>query len=312
MSDVSQIVTLVGHVGLFGTLISRQISSVEKNSTAIKQALTTCAGRAVVALLTSTAVAYPSFSRNTLRKPRGVSAPVSVDTRGVFRVEHAAPLRCVSPCYFPAPRRLLTALTPASTTAPMIKPSTGWRRPAAWRPSPHPTPRSSARWHDAAAQYRERLSPPTRNMASVPTMDNTFIRRGATAEPFTQPLRQRTTFFRQPVTHVVQLDDHPHRAIHPDSDQNRNPRENKDLVKQRSFRHDAEGNGDNFADKIKSVRIAPLLCHAQRPADRAPPARRDAAAAVQDPLCVSALPDCAVPSPPLRNRETRRPASTMA
>lgn len=124
MSDVSQIVTLVGHVGLFQTLISRQISSVEKNSTAIKQALTTCAGRAVVALLTSTAVAYPSFSRNTLRKPRGVSAPVSVDTRGVFRVEHAAPLRCVSPCYFPAPRRLLTALTPASTTAPMIKPST--------------------------------------------------------------------------------------------------------------------------------------------------------------------------------------------
>lgn len=124
MSDVSQIVTLVGHVGLFQTLISRQISSVEKNSTAIKQALTTCPGRAVVALLTSTAVAYPSFSRSTLRKPRGVSAPVSVDTRGVFRVEHAAPLRCVSPCYFPAPRRLLTALTPASTTAPMIKPST--------------------------------------------------------------------------------------------------------------------------------------------------------------------------------------------
>ncbi len=57
--------------------------------------------------------------------------------------------------------------------------------------------------------------PPTRNMASVPTMDNTFIRRGATAEPFTQPLRQRTTFFRQPVTHVVQLDDHPHQPYTP-------------------------------------------------------------------------------------------------
>ncbi len=57
--------------------------------------------------------------------------------------------------------------------------------------------------------------------------------------------------FRQPVTHVVQLDDHPHQAIHPDSDQNRNPRKNKDLVKQRSFRHDAEGNGDNFRGQNK-------------------------------------------------------------
>ncbi len=40
-------------------------------------------------------------------------------------------------------------------------------------------------------------------------------------------------------------------AIHPDSNQNRNPRENKDLVKQRSFRHDAEGNGDNFRGQNK-------------------------------------------------------------
>lgn len=125
MSDVSQIVTLVGHVGLFQDIdFTPDQQRGEKqhcDKTSVNHMPRASGGST---FLTSTAVAYPSFSRSTLRKPRGVSAPVSVDTRGVFRVEHAAPLRCVSPCYFPAPRRLLTALTPASTTAPMIKPST--------------------------------------------------------------------------------------------------------------------------------------------------------------------------------------------
>lgn len=125
MSDVRQIVTLVGHVGLFQDIdFTPDQQRGEKHHCDKTSVNHMRRASQVVALLTSTAVAYPSFSRNTLRKPRGVSAPVSVDTRGVFRVEHAAPLRCVSPCYFPAPRRLLTALTPASTTAPMIKPST--------------------------------------------------------------------------------------------------------------------------------------------------------------------------------------------
>lgn len=49
----------------------------------------------------------------------------------------------------------------------------------------HPTqPRAPVL--DGMMQRRNTVNdypPPTRNMASVPTMDNTFIRRGATAEP---------------------------------------------------------------------------------------------------------------------------------
>ena len=64
-------------------------------------------------------------------------------------------------------------------------------------------------------------------------------------------MRQRSAFLCQPVAHVVQLNDHPHQAIDPDGDQNRDPREDQDLIEQRRFRHNAEGDGDNFRGQNK-------------------------------------------------------------
>ncbi len=100
---------------------------------------------------------------------------------GRFRVEHAAPLRCVSPCYFPAPRRLLTALTPASTTAPMIKPSTRLATTGSVEAITPPNPAPSARWHDAAAQYRERQSPADEEHGQRPDDRQHLHQAGATA-----------------------------------------------------------------------------------------------------------------------------------
>lgn len=125
MSDVSQIVTLVGHVGLFQDIdFTPDQQRGEKQHCDKTSVNHMRRASQVVALFNFNRSGLSIFLSQYVAQTSRRQRPGLCRYPGRFRVEHAAPLRCVSPCYFPAPRRLLTALTPASTTAPMIKPST--------------------------------------------------------------------------------------------------------------------------------------------------------------------------------------------